>query len=284
MRIPTAIATGASATLVASILLSATVALAAGSPAVYEVRRGDNLSVIGARFGVTVGDLKRANGLDSDLLSIGQKLPSERELALQLGVSRPVVHEGLIDLAAKGLVTLIPRKGTIVNDYRREGSIALLTSLLKYNQGKLEPMLLESILRMRELFEVETARLAALNREKDHLRAFERLLEKEGKVKDHQVDKITELDFEFHLTVALASGNMIYPLLLNSFKPFYTNLAGQFFEDRRVISTVFSFHRAFVDCVISQNTDRAEEIMKQILIHGEKHLKKLIRLEEERVA
>jgi len=32
---------------------------------------------------------------------VGQKLPSERELALQLGVSRPVVHEGLVDLAAK---------------------------------------------------------------------------------------------------------------------------------------------------------------------------------------
>ena len=42
---------------------------------------------------------------------IGQKLPSERELALQLNVSRPVVHEGLVDLAAKGLVTMIPRVG-----------------------------------------------------------------------------------------------------------------------------------------------------------------------------
>mgnify|MGYP001827024796 CR=1 FL=1 len=49
-------------------------ATAAGSPAVYKVRSGDNLSVIGARFGVTVNDLKKANGLSSDLLSIGQEL------------------------------------------------------------------------------------------------------------------------------------------------------------------------------------------------------------------
>src|SRR5512137_2428558 len=55
-------------------------------------------------------------------IAIGQKLPSERELALQLGVSRPVVHEGLVDLAAKGLVTMKPRVGTMVNDYRKEGS------------------------------------------------------------------------------------------------------------------------------------------------------------------
>ena len=31
-------------------------------------------------------------------LAIGQRLPPERELAVQLGVSRPVVHEGLLDL------------------------------------------------------------------------------------------------------------------------------------------------------------------------------------------
>ena len=35
----------------------------------------------------------------SGRLPIGQKLPSERELALQLCVSRPVAHEALVDLA-----------------------------------------------------------------------------------------------------------------------------------------------------------------------------------------
>jgi len=81
---------------------------------------------------------------------IGQKLPSERELALQLGVSRPVVHEGLVDLAAKGLVSMIPRVGTIVNDYRQEGSLSILTSLVNYNQGNLEPGLLFSLQQLSE--------------------------------------------------------------------------------------------------------------------------------------
>ncbi|MBW1983231.1 MAG: FadR family transcriptional regulator, partial [Deltaproteobacteria bacterium] len=69
----------------------------------------------------------------SGKLSIGQKLPSERELAIQLGVSRPVVHEGLVDLASKGLITLTPRIGTVVNDYRTEGSLTMLTSLFNYH-------------------------------------------------------------------------------------------------------------------------------------------------------
>ena len=58
-------------------------------------------------------------------VSIGEKLPSERALAEKLGVSRPVVHEGLVELAARGLVTLKPRVGAEVNDYRRQGSLAL---------------------------------------------------------------------------------------------------------------------------------------------------------------
>ena len=72
----------------------------------------------------------------SGQLQIGQKLPSERELVLRLGVSRPVVHKGLVDLEAKGLVTLIPRVGAVVNDYRREGSLALLNSLVTYQKGR----------------------------------------------------------------------------------------------------------------------------------------------------
>ena len=153
----------------------------------------------------------------SGRVAMGERLPSERELALQLGVSRPVVHEGLVDMAAKGLVSMIPRKGTVVNDYRQEGSIALLTSLLNYHDGKLEPKLLESLLRMRVLFEVETARLAARNCTEDHLKDFNALLEAEAHIAAHRTEEITRLDFRFHHLVAMASGNIIYPLLINSF-------------------------------------------------------------------
>ena len=37
------------------------------------------------------------SGDDADKISIGEMLPSERELALRLGVSRPVVHDGLME-------------------------------------------------------------------------------------------------------------------------------------------------------------------------------------------
>ena len=204
---------------------------------------------------------------------VGQKLPSERELALQLGVSRPVVHEGLVDLAAKGLVTLIPRVGTMVNDYRKEGSLSLLTSLVNYHQGDLEPELLTSLLEMRLLFEIETARLTALNRTNEQLRSFYALLHEEDNIDNHGIEKVSELDFNFHHLVALSSGNRIYPLLLNSFKQCYINLAGHFFHDSTVVPEVFNFHNQMVKAFEDKDEKSAAQIMTRMLAQGAEYLK-----------
>jgi GntR family transcriptional repressor for pyruvate dehydrogenase complex len=211
----------------------------------------------------------------SGAFAVGQNLPSERELALQLGVSRPVVHEGLVDLAAKGLVTLIPRVGTIVNDYRKEGSLSLLSSLVNYHQGDFEPELLTSLLEMRLLFEVETARLTALNRTKEQLQSFYALLCEEDHIDNHNTEKVSELDFSFHHLVALSSGNQIYPLLLNSFKHCYINLAGQFYIDSTVVPEVFRFHKQMVRAFEYKDDRTAVQIMRRMLDHGAQHLKKL---------
>jgi len=212
----------------------------------------------------------------SGKIKIGQKLPSERELALQLGVSRPVVHEGLVELASRGMVSLKPRFGATVNDYRKEGSITLLASLIGYQKGKLEPELLESLLQMRQLLEPAFARFAAQNRTQDHLREFHTLIEKEDAADHRNTQTITDLDFEFHLLTAVASGNTVYPLLLNSFRPVYTNLSGQFFKDRQVTNAVHQYHRDMVKAIESGNGKKAASVMQTILRHGEKHLRKMI--------
>ncbi|HQO02580.1 MAG TPA: FadR/GntR family transcriptional regulator [Spirochaetota bacterium] len=212
----------------------------------------------------------------SGKISIGQKLPSERELAFQLGISRPVVHEGLLDLETKGLVTMVPRVGTFVNDYRKEGSLELLNSLVHYHEGNLAPGLFESLLSMRAHFEIEFARLAALNRTEEHLTEIKTLLAEETAADPEHTEKITEFDFRFHHLIALASGNLVYPLLLNSFKEVYTNLTSQFFRDISVVSMVFSLHQKLYPALEQHNPKGAEKIMKEIISHGESHLRSLI--------
>jgi GntR family transcriptional regulator, transcriptional repressor for pyruvate dehydrogenase complex len=216
----------------------------------------------------------------SGQLTAGQRLPSERELALRLGVSRPVVHEGLIDLQARDLITLMPRKGAYVNDFRTKGSLSVLQSLFSYNNGALSPPILESLLRMRELIELETARLAAGQRTGDHMRQFHDILAGEEGLDVSDITALAEIDFEFHLLIAMASGNLIYPLLMNSFKEVYINLSGQFFHNIAVRARVHAFHRELANAINGKDAETAVSIMKQLLVHGEEFLKREILKQE----
>lgn len=212
----------------------------------------------------------------SGKFAIGQKLPSERDLAQQLGVSRPVVHEGLVDLQTKGLVSMKPRVGTVVNDYRSQGSLAILGSLIDYHQGRLEPNLLESLLAMRRLIEIETARLAAFHRTRAHLTAMKGIIAQERAVNHDDIDTLTELDYAFHHQIAMASANMVYPLFLNSFKEVYVNLSHQFFTDPQVAPVVKDSHEKIARAIADKDAQAASAIMAKILTHGERHLKAVV--------
>ncbi len=211
----------------------------------------------------------------SGKLRIGQKLPSERELAIQMGVSRPVVHEGLVELSFKGLVEMRPRLGAVVTDYRKQGSLALLESLINFQGGRLDPALLDGMLDMRMLFEVETARLAAANRSNQHIEEFENLLERERAADTDNAELLAELDFEFHHLIALASGNPVYPLFLNSFKEVYTVLSTLFFGDPNNAKWARRKHELLVETLKDHNPNMAAKVMKDLLRHGAEKLNAL---------
>jgi len=209
----------------------------------------------------------------------GVRLPSERDLATQLGVSRPVVHAGLAELEARGLVTMRPRVGTVVNDIRKDGSLAVLTSLIHFHQEDLDPELLDSMLQMRRLFEVETARLAACYRTDEDVAALKALIEREAAADPADVAAVTALDFQFHHTVAIASRNAVYPMLIKSFEPGYTHFSGLFFRDPAVAPLVFEMHEKLYDAIRSRGTRRAEELMRRLLDHGREALMARLQLE-----
>ena len=72
------------------------------------------------------------NMILSGKLVIGEKLPSERELAESMHISRSVVNAGLAEIADKGFLEIIPRSGTYVADYHKKGKLDTLVSALTY--------------------------------------------------------------------------------------------------------------------------------------------------------
>lgn len=210
---------------------------------------------------------------------ICQRLPSERELAQQLGVSRPVVHEGLVDLAVRGLVVMKPRVGTFVADYRRMGSLALLNSLISSASGDLDPALVQGLLQLRYLLEVEAAQLAAVHHSEADLALFNELLDREAGIDLGDLDAVADLDFEFHHLLTLASGNPLFAMLIKSCEPAYKNLTRRFFEMDGMAKMAFDFHEALVLAIRERDGEQAVLVMKRLLMHGASVLAEAIGIE-----
>jgi GntR family transcriptional repressor for pyruvate dehydrogenase complex len=213
--------------------------------------------------------------LENKILSgewkIAMRLPSERTLAQSLEISRIILHEALVDLASKGLVTIQPRRGIFVNDYRKNGSCGLLSSIMAYQNETLDPEFVRSLVEMRQLLETETARLAARSRTSAHIAELLRILAEEEKVDRDDFGQITELDFAFHQQIAIASGNLMYPLIINSFRNVYTHLTGIFFRifhGKPETAQVQAYHRELIQAIQAGDQDRAQETMQALLTHG----------------
>lgn len=93
-------------------------------------------------------------------LPAGDTLPSERDLAAVLGVSRPTVRTALQRLAGVGLVEIRQGGGTTVNDFRDRAGLDLLPHLVTLG-GEVDPNVIGDIVGLRSLLGPEVAAMAA---------------------------------------------------------------------------------------------------------------------------
>jgi len=153
----------------------------------------------------------------------------------------------------------------MINDFRKSGSMAILSTLLTYHNGELDPQFVSSLLAMRILVETETARLAATHASTAQLAELREIVQREKATDQGSIAALIELDFEFHLLVSIASENMAYPLILNSFKTVYTHFTSAFFTKSAgssMSNEVHNFHGQLVDALEERNTDETAGVMK----------------------
>ena len=215
----------------------------------------------------------------TDQWKAGERLPSERDLAAQLGVSRPLLHQALVDLDAKGLVRIEPRRGVYICDFRVDGSIPILTSLMSFQGGTYQPQVFTSLIEARKLIEVETAQLAADNRTEQDLAELDRILDAGRNLSSEDWTSLVKYDFSLHQRVAIASGNLLYPLMINSLKRAHTNLAGEFYRSgakNSVSADTIAAHAQLVNAIRQNNSPAAGSIMEDLLEKGEIALRQIL--------
>ena len=152
----------------------------------------------------------------SGRLMVGEKLPPERELAESMQVSRAVVNSGITELARKGFLIIKPRVGTFVADYRRDGTMDTLMSIMNYNGGILREAEVRSILELRIALDSLAIQLwlpEAKDEEIHLLRSYVEAL-KTAKT----TSEAAEVALRFQHELAFLSGNTLIPLIFTSFK------------------------------------------------------------------
>ena len=147
---------------------------------------------------------------------MGQKLPSERELCQQMGVSRAVVNGGISELARQGFLDVLPRQGAFVADYRRNGNMETLMAIMDYNGDMLGKEEIRSILEVRWGLEQMTLHRVIDNATVDQLEMLGQYVEQ---LEAHPTPaQAAEIAFRFHHEMTLLGGNHILPLIYTSFK------------------------------------------------------------------
>ncbi len=207
---------------------------------------------------------------------IGLRLPTSRELTKIFNVSRSVVNAGMVELASKGFVKIVPRKWTEVVDYQKEGTIAVLESIMEYRGDKIDEHLLLSVLEARMLVEKQCAYFAALRCSKEDLALLDKIIKKEviyNKNPKDNIDNIISNDFLFHHAIAVASKNSVYPLLIKSFETVFTKFTKQFYSHIDVGKIVYSYHFDLIQALKNRDSEKSQDIMEKLLLHGEDVIK-----------
>ena len=156
------------------------------------------------------------NMILSGELAVGEQLPPARELSVKMGVSRPVISAGLIELEKLGFVEIVPRQGVYVSDYRRKGTVETLVAIMRYNSGTMRKSEVKSLLQVREQLECLCARLVIESASDEELERLGIILDELKSAAD--VDLAADAVFRFYHELAIMSGNVLLPLMYYSFR------------------------------------------------------------------
>lgn len=186
----------------------------------------------------------------------GDALPSQRELAVQLGVSRASLREALSSLSALGVVSVQPGKGVFVQTAQE--SPAGFAWPFAAQATPLE------IFQLRYALEGFAAGLAAVTLTIEALDSLEDNVEAMRQVlKAGDFEAAARLDFEFHQRILLASGNRAMVSILSaSAEVFLESQKLPFIRPERAMET-WQEHRKILRALAQRNSAAAQKTMQQ---------------------
>ncbi len=198
------------------------------------------------------------DNIKNRILKEGDKIPSERTLASKFQVSRNVVREGINILREKGLIVVHPGKGAYVT----KPDPLMITSIMERVFQNYDTTL-EDILEVRQELELSIIGRAVRSAEPHDIQKLYSLYQSMDKHKNN-TNLFTKFDFEFHITLAQATNNKLFAILLNSFVEMTDNVLFVITTmTPETIEEAQQQHLKLIHAIEEKNEHLAEEVMKE---------------------
>jgi GntR family transcriptional repressor for pyruvate dehydrogenase complex len=208
-------------------------------------------------------------------LKPGDRIPSERELATMLGVSRPSVREAIMVLEAMGFVESRQGGGTYVKALTEASIMNPLAKLVE----KRDPELLRSLAEVRMGLESWSAYLAAQRATDADIAEMRRLY----KIMEKQAAKggwSPDVDAEFHYAITAASHNSLQMHVLDSIHSlFHATIQValmEFYQQEGHVQLLLNHHHDIMEAIAAHDPELARRKMVEHLAMVEEKMAQLL--------
>lgn len=189
-------------------------------------------------------------------LRAGDRLPSERELGEQFGVSRTVIREAIRQLTAKGVLETRPGSGVRVAHANPDA----VTESLGLFMSRMDDLTPEHVHEVRSAIELATARFAALRGTDDELTAIVAQCDELERLADDAA-RAADADVRFHRMIAEATHNRLLAVLLDSISDVLLQIRRDTLVESGRIADTAAVHRGIALAMQRRDADAAVHAM-----------------------
>lgn len=196
---------------------------------------------------------------------VGDKLPNELDLSVELGVSRTTLREAIRSLIAYGVLEIQRGRGTYVTNTAvdLENNMQPLSGI----QGSIE-----ELLEMRLIIEPEAAYLAALRGSDSEIKRIVEIGKEIEKNTKKNMRNVKD-EYLFHQYIAQATHNaymkQVIPILCTGVYKGATLTT----KDSKLVQNALNDHRLIMDFLSTRNADGVRDAMKIHLLHAIERIK-----------
>jgi GntR family transcriptional repressor for pyruvate dehydrogenase complex len=190
-------------------------------------------------------------------LKPGDKLPSERELAEMLQVSRSSIRDAIRGLELVGLVEPRQGAGTIVRERSADSVANPFANALKRRQNQVT-----ELLDFRKMLEPPLAARAATHASADEVSEMEDILRRQEKTQSQGDPAIAE-DAEFHYGIALASGNSVVLKVIDTLMDLLRDTREQSLQVEGRAEKSLAGHRRILSAIKRHDAEAAKAAMRR---------------------